>query len=65
MLLPFQGAGIKMHHACAAGCFQMGINGSAVLDRINISSISVSRLAGEQMLAKSSEGALVDIWLPR
>lgn len=54
-----------MHHACAAGCFQMGINGSAVLDRINISSISVSRLAGEQMLAKSSEGALVDIWLPR
>ncbi len=43
----------------------MGTNGSATLERFNISSISVSRSTGEQMNAKMAEGATVAIWLPR
>lgn len=43
----------------------MGVNGSATLERLNISSISVARSVGEQMIAKIGEGATVAIWLPR
>ena len=56
-------------HSCSAGvvagCFQMGVNGSATLERLNISSISVARSTGEQMVLKIAEGATVAIWLPR
>ncbi|CAL8468855.1 g8396 [Coccomyxa elongata] len=47
------------------GCFQMGVNGSATLGRLNISSISVARSTGEQMKINIAGGATVAIWLPR
>lgn len=43
----------------------MGVNGSATLERLNISSISVARSTGEQMKIKIAGGATIAIWLPR
>ena len=42
----------------------MGVNGSAV-EEINVTSVSVSREAGGQLLASAHAGASAAIWMPR